>query len=283
MPSAQDIISKFSAERDVFEEEYEPVRVAITFEANPKEQTIDTSRLGEGNFQWDKYGLHFKVEDKDEYYSYILDLKPNGDPEGPGMVFKSDSKSRLHKDESINMIPADIPRIFKNLFEGRKPVLTPDKPISHRSDPDVRDTFQYLNTFAGDPKKEYDYKKFRAEFDQNFYTVMDPHSKRPRNPFGDPIPENILKSKPEEEEKEAMDQESVNRYAVLLARYGSDDEAFSGGFDIMRKFQEKERKKQRKKDKHANKKAPQKSRHFPPKDYKTPSEVADEWYQEHKK
>lgn len=207
---------------------YEPVKVSISFEANPEVQQLSTEELGEGNFQWVAYGLLFKVKGKEEYYAYSGQLTSDGNLKEPISLYKSDSEGVLYKDEDIDIIPEYVPRFFSKLFKtSKRPDLTPAPKA-----PTI-----YRNTYKDDKGNTYSSEKFKQKFDKDYYVVVTPKNEI-KNPFGKVVGK---KGVPEEtEQKEEEEKQAYYRKAVRFARKCNQNKPFPGGFDIMKKFQEQQ-------------------------------------------
>lgn len=255
-------------------EKYDPVKVSISFWANPDHKTLNTEELGQGNFQWVEYGILFKKKGEEEYYAYNAHLSSDGLIQEPEMVVVSDSEGVLYKDKDIDIIPEDVHRFLPKLFKtGDRPDLTP----GHKA-PTI-----YRNTYKSDLGNTYSSEKFKQIFDKDFYVVVSKKGQM-KNPFGKMVGKKGVPA--EETEKQgrtmyasiageplpdtrcpvcgcdkskiaskwssvyygmicsnghqwAMD-DSVFRYRqiVRMAKERSLSEPFSGGFDIMKKFQE---------------------------------------------
>jgi len=218
------------AEKDPLREKYEPVKVSISFWANPKSQEINTEELGRGNFQWVEYGLLFKVKDGEDYYAYSTHLSSDGNIKEPTAIYKSDSEGVLYKNEKIELIPEDVFRLLPKLFPGRKPDLIPTR----------KATTIYRNTYKTDHGNTYSSEKFKEQFDKDYYVVV---SQKPvlKNPFGETLGKRGAPPEKTEESKSADSIVDYYRGVVHLARKRKNqNKPFSGGFDIMKKFQEQQ-------------------------------------------
>lgn len=253
------------------------LRVTIAFSAPPpkefKDGPVDTALLGDGNFQWTRYGIHAsrEVDGPDKYYVMQMDLKADGSPAGTAtnpsaVVYDSDEMGRLPKDRtpSESVEPSEVLKALPKLFKGAKPNLFPDEPTI------------YINSNEKDSKKKYTADEFRRNFDNESYVVVGTKGETKENPFGEPVGISV----PEEskEEKKASDWDFY-RSVVRLAKNKVGD-AFSGGFDIMQQFQKKELEKQRKKNKKSDGKKT-KGEHPDPEYYSSGFDILRKWQRQH--
>jgi hypothetical protein len=203
----------------------EKAGVKIFFKApNPKKpgsetMTIDKNPAEGANFQWVAYQLLF--HDGDNYFIYSADLKPDGSDKGLEKVFESDSAwSGTNKNKPIltgELSSGSIKRMFPELLKG--PELHPS--------PENAPTVEYINVDPSNEGKTYSTEEFKKNFNNNFYVVLSPGVKK-LNPFGVAIGMDAKKA-------EVMD--SLYMSAVRLAKEKKDaeeDEAMTGGFDIMK-------------------------------------------------
>lgn len=244
--------------------------VKIAFESNPGK---DVDGKG-GNFQWHKYSL--LVSDQEDssksWHSYIVELDPMGKREnekGKGELIFSDSHGHLFSDLPINISPIDIEKSFPELFkktEGANVDVDMNLYPKHLSN----EMFSYM-----DIKNKRNYKPldFIKEFEKpkkdksgnliySFKLISDKADRY--TPLGKLIgktpekTEGLVKTPeitPEKEKiptevlpKSAM--EKTFRSAIVAASNklltSKDNDAISGGFDIVRKLFYKQHKKKKK-------------------------------------
>lgn len=219
---------------------YKLAGVTIFFSApNPRRpETAKSLTRGkepakEANFQWVAYQVLFSKdmgEEEPDYYIYSMGLTPEGKTKMPNKVFKSDSKwSGKNKDiPDPSIPPGEVIRAFPELLkhgESGGPNLNPAK---------VTPTL-YKNTEKtdlGEPYSSDDFKKF---FDNNFYIVVDLHSKELKNPFGKMVGMQYPEKKtPEEVAVKVAMEKMVQDYGKKTEQ--PDDEALTGGFDIVKQI-----------------------------------------------
>lgn len=186
MYSLADYIRKIGAET-----EYKIEGIKIFFSApkpkSPSSETLDIKEeKSEGaNFEWIAYQVLFLKGET--YYIYNIDLGPNGQEKPPATVFESDS-DWSGKKKSIparDIIPGDIKRAFPRILKG--PNLKPWKEAQTI----------YVNIDESDKGNTYSSEEFKRNFDNDFYIVLNPKSKKLVNPLG----ELIGMSYPKKEEK----------------------------------------------------------------------------------
>jgi hypothetical protein len=141
--------------------------------------TIDKEKSNEANFQWITYQILFsKGEEKKEpkYYIYSVNLEPEGKERLPDKVFESDSAWSATK--------KDIPT--KDLTPGEVKTTFP-KILKHEGGPNLHpEEFAktvYINYDDSEKGAEYSSDEFKKAFDNNFYVVLNPHSRERKNPF----------------------------------------------------------------------------------------------------
>lgn len=215
---------------------YDPIKAVISFKApSPDDDPINREEYGRGNFMWRHYRLWFQKKQKgdDEFYVYQTELNADGTELRPGkpIVVESDSRGTFNPNKETDEITvSEVPDLFPKWFKPKGPDLFPD------------DAVTYVN--LDDDGKEYDKKEFLKNFATEHYIVVDKTSIL-RNPKGERVEVNL----PPEKSPIPSDKTAMFRRCVRAAQ----EKAFSGGFDIMRKFQKKERKKQKSKSKSKSK------------------------------
>ena len=165
---------------------------------NPREAGSSTLNIkkevsNEANFQWISFQLLFSTKEL-KYYIYSIPLETSGKGKPPDIVFESDDDwSGVNKDKpDKKIVPGDIKRMFPKILKG--PNLFPA-----RSFPFGIPT-NYINVDASDKGNSYSSEEFKKFFDNDFYIVLNPKSKKLENPFGDHI-EPAGKTYPEKEEE----------------------------------------------------------------------------------
>ena len=181
--------------------------------------TKDKEPSKEANFQWVTYQILFSKDvgrDQPDYYIYSVGLSPEGKERLPNKVFQSDSNwSGKNKDTPARGVsPGDAKRSFPEVLRG--PNLNPAKIVQT----------VYVNTDESDKGKDYSSEEFKKLFDNNFYIVVDLHSKELKNPFGKMVGMQYPEKTPEETAvKAAMEKMAQEEL----------DAAETGGFDIIQK------------------------------------------------
>jgi len=167
-------------------EKFHPEQIQIFFSApNPlrpgsETLTIEKEKFAEANFQWISYNLLFtykKGDEEPEYFVYQIGLNSNGTEKPPAIVFESDSDFDLSKAKEPIAEPnaADVKRSMARVLKG--PDLFPSK------------EFQtiYINTDKSNKWAHYSSDKFKHYFDNDFYIVLNPKSKKLLNPMGNEV------------------------------------------------------------------------------------------------
>ena len=156
--------------------------IRIAFSApNPKHPpaeeslTKDKEKFAEANFQWSKFQILFTIEPSmEKYYIYSTPLNPEGTSKDPDIVFDSDSKWGGNSTiPSNDYTTGDIIRAFPKILRG------PDLKNSEKYGQTV-----YVNSDKSDKAHVYSSQEFKNLFDNDFYIVLNVHTKELRNPFG---------------------------------------------------------------------------------------------------
>jgi hypothetical protein len=138
--------------------------------------TVDKEKSTQANFQWVAYQILFSKGEKEEpkYYVYSVGLEPDGREKLPDKVFESDSdwSAKNKNTPAKDLIPGDVKRTFPKILRG--PNLHPDKFAR----------VVYINTDESDKGHTYSSEDFKRLFDNDFYIILNPHSRELKNPFG---------------------------------------------------------------------------------------------------
>lgn len=226
--------------------------VRIYFKApDPKTPSLETLDLkkdeaSRANFQWVAYQLLFSVTEGEEtqYYIFNYNLTPEGKAEMPAKVFESDSAwSGKNKDtRTSDFTAAEVIGKFPDLLKG--PELDPGALDRKKA----QAVYINIGSSGGMAEKKakiaktYSTQDFKRLFDNNFYVVLNPKSKKLENPLGKAIGEKSTES-----EKAAMEKNELYAQAIKTAIDRS--KPYAGGFNIMENLVEDLRKEQKKKKK----------------------------------
>lgn len=176
-------IGKVAAENS----KYHIKEIKIFFSApNPKQAddthslTIKDEAADDANFQWIAFQALFSTVNL-KYYIYDMPLDTNGKEKPPGKVFESDDDwSGKNKDNPLKEVTTgDLKRAYPKIFRGPNLFSANQLPFGTPTN--------YINSHPTDKGKSYSSEEFKEKFDNDFYIVMDPTSKKLQNPFEDTV------------------------------------------------------------------------------------------------